>query len=386
MFAEYELHEVDTLSPVFQNARTTLLSGHTLRAGCAGADSAYISPECGRRTADDLGIRDGNIEPLIEHLTLASHKLRAFEFGFYRHLGFLKDSEVGIFPDLSISVNGLKINVRYIGSGYFGSVFKVSSDTGKSYALKIFYRRATEYQHSGPWNETALGIYLSAQRVSNMPHLCLANPARGWILSEYVDQSYQSPSPDGPTYQALGLKVFDQERDKENQLLGAAGQPLRVDYGHLGLNISDQNQDEETVRKILTKYADPRGVVDSTSFLQYYREAPQAREYLLKFLARVPKNKRMTTLSEMLQYPEADYFTVQDYLAKGVIPADNTLLLFNLLMKNSDPYVRGQAIFDIRGLPKDDISIMGKIWSTQPEFTPFMVYLGQKKVEDNFLN
>lgn len=365
-------------------AEAELLSGDQLEALWRPEIGSYASPTAGAAALAALGLAGARRELTLK-LDEVADCLRPFEFGYYRHLGFLKDSEAGLLPPLRLDVGGKTLELEYVGSGYFGSVYKLGAGEGASYALKVFYQRALEHGFSGPWNEAALGMYVTAQNVSDMPHLCLANPRKGWLLSEFVDERFESAHPQGPSWKALGLISYDPHKDGENILAGKWGCPYRVDYGHLASRARQNGTPQNDAVAKLVQSAGADGAITKGAFLDLFVNDASARRYLMPHLGRLHESDRFEALSEMCSFPEADFFPLQDYMEKGVLPASRTIDLFDLLMKNKDPAVRGQAIFDISKISREEVNHLGNAWYTRPEFTPFMIYLGQKRFESDYL-
>ena len=284
----------------------------------------------------------------------------------------------GVIPEMKINVVNVTLNAEYVAAGHFASVYKISSGSGPAFALKVYYQRNAEDFSSGPWSETALGIYVTAQDVSNMPHLCIANPERGWLLAEFVDSHYHSPTPDGPTWADLGLRAFDNAPEGPNEVPLTEARKMRVDYGHMATKEREQLYIQDDLRATLLKLKGAAPHVPSEAFLELFWSRPELRKHLLIELGCLAPEHRLPVLKEAFDAPEAEFLALQDYVLSGLISADKTRELFDLLMTHPNPSYRAQGIFDIRNIAKEDANYLGENWYGKQEFLPFLIFLGEK--------
>ncbi|MCB0337391.1 MAG: hypothetical protein KDD62_13840, partial [Bdellovibrionales bacterium] len=258
--------------------------------------------------------------------------------------------------------------------GNFGSVFKLSAQNGKAYALKVYYQRSSEHDFSGPWSETALGVYVTSKKVYNMPRLCAANPEAGWLLSEFVDESYRNPHHDGPSWASLGILTLDPQRDSDNLLYNDLGQDFRVDFGHLTTDQRSTAPIPNELREIEGSKK-PRDTMNIASFMVLFDNHPTGRQYLADHLCWVSKSERLDTLKAMYGYPEMAHYFVQDYFRAEVLSDLEVRPFFDFLMSKDSPELAAHAIFDIRNLPEADARYLLQQWNSRPEFVAFVRYL-----------
>jgi len=249
------------------------------------------------------------------------------------------------------------------------------TESGASYALKVYYRRYPELLHSGPWSEAALGTYVSAQGISDMPHMAMACPEDGWIISEFVDSEFKSSSPDGPTRESLGLKVLDPQLDADNELCGSNGEAYRVDYGHID-SPEGRGDGPPAVRSHLEKYIERRAYFNSEEFINLFEQYPEDRGYLLGQLWIVEPDERLKTLRVMQGFDGSEHFPLQDYICAKLLPEDAIPELFDLLMSSENSRQRAQAVFDVRNLPSEQSARLIQAWETAPEFRPLRIFMG----------
>lgn len=329
----------------------------------------YVSSGCGCRALESLSL--GEPLQLLKRLDCLAEELASLEIGFYQTLGFDFDQAAYSF-DLNNSINPeFSFNIEYVASGFFGSVYKLSAADGRTYALKAFYRRSFELEFSGPWNEAALGVYVTAQHVSNMPHLCAANPAAGWLLSEFVDADYENPTPDGPTWAELGLITLDYQKDADNLLHNRWGAEFRVDFGHL----TTLSRNKPAAFKLLKQIREGQpGKFSRSQFMKIFKANQNIRGELCGKLAWVRPQERIQTLHDMFRYSESKFFPLQEYISSGVLPPEDTLSLFSLKMQSDDRNVRAQAIFDLRKLQAAEAAFLKQEWLQRGEFEAFRRY------------
>lgn len=374
---------VDTLRVTSTKwAEQSLISGEELRQSCGG-NLNYVSSNLEQKALRSLGL-PGRERQVFEALSAFADTLRPFEIGAYQERGFLRSVDSIIVPTMHIKLPLATLKAEFVGAGHFASVFKISSESGKAFALKVYYQRNCEDFTSGPWSESALGIYITAKGVRNMPHLCLACPERGWILTEFVDSQYQSPTPLGPTWTDLGLCAFDNAKKDPNEVTLQTGQKMRVDYGHMATKEQGKLPQSTQIREKLLQIRGENEYVPAKAFLQLFWSEPQLRKSLLFELACLAPEDRLAVLKEALGAPQAEYLSLPDYLPNGVIAREKTRELFDLLMTHPNPQYRAQGIFDIRKLSTEDANYLGENWYAKPEFLPFLVYLGEKPWPANY--
>lgn len=255
---------------------------------------------------------------------------------------------------------------------FFGTVFRLSPPKGPAFALKVFYRRPFELEFSGAWSEAALGAYVTAKGVSNMPHLCAANPAAGWILSEFVDGDYESSTPSGPTWSELGLITLDYQKDADNLLCNSLGEEFRVDFGSLTSKERAQPELEQALKRLSS--IGSKGGLTSEEFVELLEENPELRGHLSSRLSWVRPDERLAAVAGMLEYSECQFFPLQEYITSGLLPSESAVKLFDLKMGCSDSLVRAQAIFSLDGLSDVDAEYLRAQWRQRPEFESFRRY------------
>lgn len=361
--------------PPAHAAKQQLMDGYTLRGlslnSTMGSSIPTFITSFGKQRLKRTFGSTQLLPAFFADLGRVTSKLRLVEAGRYAEQGFLRDF---VYPTQRLNLGDMPCTISYLGSGHYGLVFKLLFEQGDQYALKTFYHSPIDCSLSGPWSETATGLFITAHRVSDMPHLLAANPETGWILSEFVDHSYRTSCPDGPCWKELELTARDSVKDKSNILDTEEDEHIRVDYGHLH-SIHRICWRPGPEYQALAEQTREQGKASTVQFLDVFRKIPSARPALFDKLGHVEEADRFEVLKQMLQYPEACFVRLQSYLATEVFPVEMTRSLFDLTEEQKNPLWRGQAIFDIRKLSKEDANYLGRIWSSRPEFEPFMFYL-----------
>jgi hypothetical protein len=357
------------ISP-FSIAERTLLGGSQLKKLLLNADEEhatgfYLSPRAGSKCLQALGFED----PL--ELSLAMNRiaaaLRPLEFGVYRNLGFPGEPAPGTSFSTPEFAGSTAHDVRYCGSGMFGSAYEIGSADTSSFILKIFHKRAYELNFSGPWNECALGMYITHQGVSDLPHLCAADPAQEWLLCEYVSSTFRSSNPSGPTIRELGLQVLDPIQDDRNLVRGMETN-FRVDYGHLKTDDRMNYFPERTMSEIRREFK-KSGFLDRAPYLALFGQDASARPYICSNLGMVRPRDRLATIEAALDLPETTFFPLSDLIAANIMLKEETLDLFTMQMNHPNSEYRTQALYDLQGVNSASASLIRKAWAERDEFS-----------------
>ncbi len=307
-----------------------LLSGLELKS-LVTQEQEYISSRAGQNCLKELGVA-AEKEQFIKTIEAAVKTLSYFEFGNYAELGFHIEAIENPIPKLQFK-NFKNISLEYVGCGHFGMVYKIANTSGQAYALKIFYPRDADYNASGPWSETALAIYTTKQKVSNLPHLCLANPQNDWLLCEYVDVNFKSTTPEGPKLNSLGLINLDSFNDGQNQIQTSAGEIIRFDFGHLG-NGHREQAEYNPLLDVLKKEYSTNTFANLDTFTSLAKEHPEARAQLSRKLFCIKPEERLNALRSLLTYPECHKFPLHDYIDCGIFSQKIESHCLNFFLKN----------------------------------------------------
>ena len=366
-----EVQRTSVPASFWELAQQQLPTAAEIRTQCKARDtSPYCSALVGIQCLQNFSCTETAAE-FFEALNHLSSTLRGREIGLYEELGFS-----GQAADSSLTLHHLPGNptypVTYLGSGHHGSVYRIETTDGSAYALKVFYRRDTERDFSGPYSEAALGAFITAQQVSDMPWLCLAQPAHGWILTEFIDDAYRSKNPAGPAWSSLGLITMDPQRDESNSIETSRGFQFRVDYGHL--ITEEQREHASHIRTRLLATISQGEHISKEDYLNLYQAHPDNRHELADALFLVPGEDRLEVLTTLYRYPDMQYYLVSDYQKAQVFQSDEIIPLFQLMMKHSNPLVRSQAVFDLRTLSAETADYLREQWKQHHEFSDFMKY------------
>ena len=355
------------------------LSATELKTLWPSTDFCYVSKPLGTDCLSRLNA-ETSTSKFLNDLNQLTTMLQRFEFGVYSALGFMPGTETKIYNEKNVSLASQNYSLCYIGSGNFGSTYRLIADNDHHYALKVYYKRGGDCFTSGAWSETALGIYITAQSVRNMPHLCLANPHYDWILSQFVDSQFSSSVFFGPTYADLQLISCDSRTDllaDSNLILGAEGESYRVDYGHLCSESRAMRSDSAKLDLELKNSQIFDKFLSKEVFVKLFDANPHYRSPLLYQLATlVSEQDRLKVLTTLFNYDEVKFFPFYFYLNSGTIDYRFTRDIFNLLIEDQSPIVRSKAVFDIRGLSNEDKKYMQQYWDSASEFAPFREFIG----------
>ena len=367
---------------VWSQAEQRLLNGSELRSEIVYRGA---SAEClvNRAALEERKWGLGH-EVVLEILGEFAKLLRPYEEALYRAQGYACNFT---FPRMVVSNSVNSLAFEYLGSGHYGTAFKVSYANAQDLVLKVFYPSSGEHRFfSGPYSETALGIYVSGQQVSNMPHLLAANPTQGWLLTEFVSGEFRSQTSNGPTWQQLGLVALDQANSKHNNISDAQGQLCRVDYGHL------TNKERQALESCSSEVAEVmlgcrrhKNFLSGKEFLGLLADNKESRGYLFGQLVCVAPEDRLAVLEYCSCFSEFLYFPVQDYFEAKVFESDQTLAVFNILMQSTDPLMRSKAVFSTKGLIDSDRIKLEKTWAELPEFAYFRMYRGDREARQFLL-
>jgi len=102
-----------------------------------------------------------------------------------------------------------------------GTVVYALQAGARKYAFKVFYLIDTM-----SYREAATGQYLTARGIKDLSKFHAANPAKGWMLMEYIDASADLSKRPGKTLQELGYRFLDDHADNTIN-------NIRIDYGFL---------------------------------------------------------------------------------------------------------------------------------------------------------
>jgi hypothetical protein len=370
-----------------RQAEASLLSGKQLKTAVQGELKQGANPYIGDRLTDVFFDPAYDYieqkKQILSTLNRISQCLCLFDVALYKLAGF--DNELKL-PLMTLQLGVKKAQLQYIGSGNFGAVFKLSLGN-HHFAFKTFFKRHEELLHSGPYSEAALGAFITAKNVCNMPHLLVANPQAEWQLSEFIDSEYVDESRKGPTWQDLGFRVLDPLINLDNERQSKSLTPYRIDYGHM--TTVDRNAGSEKIHpdvEVVFSNLDETGFVPIEAYWGLFSTIPETREQLFRNLGCLHPKNRLWVIKRALDYPEVKDFPTQSFFETHILEEKDVLPLFKILLRHPDPSVRAKAIFNPKSWSeKRKRNIFQKIWETQTEFTPFLIYLGQLDRLPHFL-
>lgn len=247
---------------------------------------------------------------ILAQLNKVASTLSQLDIGLYRMAGF---DYPFTLPPFHLKLGQQHTILHYLGSGNFGSAFKLVINI-ESYVFKVFYPRHSELLFSGPYNEAALGAYITAKNVRNMPHLFMANPQARWQLTEYIDKQFDNPHPQGPSWQDLNLQILDPQYNADNEKKDKHGLSHRIDYGHLTTTTRQRPILPDTV-KTLFRTLDESHHVDKHAYWQLFKTHPEYRGLLLSNLGCLAPANRLPMLEHALAYPEVQDFPPQAFFS-----------------------------------------------------------------------
>jgi hypothetical protein len=347
-------------------AEATLLNGRQLQEVLSIDTTPYVG-----RSLPPLFPPDKKTSAYAE-LDHLAEVLKGFDVALFRMAGF---SQPFTLPPLAVTLGGVPARLDFVGAGNFGLVFKLTAN-GQSAALKVFFPRHRELYDSGPYSETATGVYLTSRHVQNTPRLWMANPGAGWMLSDFVDATYQPrlEALGGPTWESLGFEAIDAEV-KENQIQGAHHQQFRPDFGHL----SHPNRSADMIpaplaQLFIVEYG--RKEVPTKKVLALLHAEPSVRPMILERLRQVNPADRLQVIREALRYPEFRHFTWQEFFQFGTLTEAQLAEWFQILMAHPDPAVRAKAVMFPPNNP-ELLAQMQRVWKSRPEFLPFRIAQGE---------
>jgi hypothetical protein len=259
--------------------------------------------------------------------TRFAHATRCIDFGLYKRCN-IKSKDHLLRRQIKMRESALRFQL--LGTGQLGSAFKIEGLGSRAAVLKIFYQRHCDHPlFSGPYSETALGMYITARGVSNMPHILCAAPEDGWIISEFVNEEFESSSPSGPRWQDIGFRALDLKRREDN-------------------------------------------FIDSF---------PESRAKFFGELRLVKPEERLATVARFFNYPEMQGFPVQDYFLVKVLSPESVGAVFDMMSAHRSAVVRSSAVFNLENV---DTTVRRKVlgaWKNADAFSPLRVALGD---EDSF--
>lgn len=358
-------------------ARQKLLNDQELKAFLSEENDPYIEnylPDVFFDKTIDLSHQK---QTILKRLDSTAKLLSQIDVALYKSAGF--DKKLNL-PPMELDLGSKKATLTYAGSGNFGSVFKLSIGQ-EQFAFKAFFKRDSEFLFSGPYNESALGCYITAKNVRNMPHLIAANPQNGWIMSEFIDENFENPHFEGPKWQNLDMTVFDPFTD--NELKDDLGNKYRVDYGHLSNSERKKPALPLKISQLLTKHKE-KECIPLDEYWDLFTSCPELRSRLIDKLICIAPENRLNVINKALHYPETKYYPIHDFFKADALSEKDILPLFNILLKHPDKTVRARAIF--ASLPEDKKQELYSIWNKRPEFIPFLIYLGHQELLPEFLS
>ncbi len=314
-------------------------------------------------------------EKYLKHfrtLSAFAHAVKKIDFGLYK-ANALKVNDRLLRKHLQFHERALYFEL--LGTGQLGLAFKVTGIQAAPAVLKVFYpRHADHVNFSGPFSETALGLFITAQGVSNMPHLILGCPSEGWQLTELISTEYQSPTPDGPRWQDLGLRPLDLKKRDGNFIRLPSGANVRVDYGHL----TSEDRTRCTLSDEVLRELPSRGeYISKKRFVSLLERFPHERTKLFGMLRCIEANERLDAIKSFYNFVEMEAFPVQEYLIMGLIPCSAIAPLYQFLREHHSPLVRGRAVFNLAHLPLERRRAILRDWSHSPDFLELRVGLGK---------
>ena len=309
-------------------------------------------------------------EEFLAGLDALSAKLRLFDFAVYRREGF----HIEFRPDVvDMRIAGAPFRLTYAGSGNFGLAFRMDFGS-ESLLLKTFYHCSRDLLFSGPFSEAALGIFVTAKGVRNMPHLFAANPYAGWLLTEFISREKHPSRSGGPTWQDLGLYSMDPGKDGHNEIdIDGDCAPWRFDYGHLSHSGRVRDKRHPEMEELCSSFEGNR-FLSEEAFREKFERIPQARFSLFRHLGCLAPEKRLPVLSWALQHPEVKYFRVHDFFETKALARSDAAEVFRILMRHPEPTVRGRAIFNLATFNPAERRLVIRMWEELPEFTPFSIF------------
>lgn len=120
------------------------------------------------------------------------------------------------------------LRVLYRSQGEDGLVYRLKIG-GQTYAFKIFK------EGSDPYEEVANGVYLTARRTRDVSRFYMANPVKGWMLTEYIDKNTKLADRSGRTMEEQGFESDDDSHapNRINGILVDYGGELCVPHGYM---------------------------------------------------------------------------------------------------------------------------------------------------------
>ncbi len=347
-----------------------------------GKATPYIGERLPKVFFSPVGNKNHQKQAILKTLDIVSGGLRQFDVGLYRSAGFIQPFK---FPPLRVKLGNKMARLTYLGSGNFGSAFNLSIG-GQQFTFKTFFKRHRDLLYSGPYSEAALGEFITAQNVCNMPHLLVANPQAGWQLTEFIGPNFKNTHAHGPRWQELGLKVLDPVANQDNEKTDGNNVKYRIDYGHLTTEQRRRPLFPRPQVEFLFSHLGPDHFVPLKAYWQLFKQLPEVREQLFRNLGCLSPKNRLKVIQRVLKDPEFADYPTQDFFKAKVLTEKAILPLFRFLSIHPNPAVRSKAIFNPTSWPEaEKQKIFEPIWNAQPEFIPFLIYRGRYDLLPGFL-
>lgn len=299
--------------------------------------------------------------------------VRCIDFGLYRRCNMRSKDQL-LRQQLKMREGALRFQL--LGTGQLGSAFKIQGLGTRAAVLKVFYHRHCDHPlFSGPYSETALGMYITARGVSNMPHIQCAAPEYGWIMSEFVNEEFESSSPAGPRWQDIGFRALDLKRREDNFIRGHGEVEYRVDYGHL---TTRERKDCGISDGIKCYFPDKGKYISGERFLELMDSFPESRAKFFGELRLVKPEERLGTIERFFNYPEMQGFPVQDYFLVKLLPPESVGAVFDIMSAHRSSLVRSGAVFNLENV---DAAVRKRVlgaWNHADAFLALRVGLDDK--------
>jgi hypothetical protein len=234
-----------------------------------------------------------------EFLENLSEKLRTLNIPRPGRLGTAPGSVLAQFPKFNISLpEGI---LSWAGNGWFGNTFKLTTQQGQSFLLKLAHHRdqlnswMRNVLRHGQYTEPTTGLFLTAQKQLPSSETYCTDVKAGWWLSEYVPPDKRVPEPD--------LRMMQ----VGSYLAGIGAQPIAVgpqsfigqklvDKGGIAINAAVYQywNNALTLHHILTNNKNP--IPAMTQLVQQFGTNIDFRY--------VPENYRLDMFQAMLKSPD----------------------------------------------------------------------------------
>jgi hypothetical protein len=113
--------------------------------------------------------------------------------------------------------------LHFIDFGTYGHVYALRIGR-QTFAFKVF--NPDHLYRKDPYEEAAIGQYFTAQKTRDLSRFYIANPAKGWMLMEFIGPDTRLAGRPGKSIEEHGYRFGDDGGG--NRING-----IRVDYGYL---------------------------------------------------------------------------------------------------------------------------------------------------------